>query len=76
MCGKLVSLVLVLLSLSLVSLAYAGLSEGAAACSRGEYARAYSELKPLAEQGNADAQWYLGVMSMTARVCRRTMPKR
>jgi hypothetical protein len=60
--GKLVLSVLVLLSLSIISNAYAGLSEGAAAYSRGEYTKAYSELKPLAEQGNADAQWYLGVM--------------
>ena len=63
MCEKLVSLALVVLSLSVVSLACAGLPEGEAAYSRGEYTRAYSELKPLAEQGNAEAQWYLGVMS-------------
>ncbi|MGO9020651.1 MAG: hypothetical protein ACLQVJ_20105 [Syntrophobacteraceae bacterium] len=62
MCGKLAPLVL-FVCLSLVSPACAGLPEGAAAYSRGEYAsRAYSELKLIAEQGNAEAQWYLGVM--------------
>jgi hypothetical protein len=52
----------VFLSLSVVSTACAGLPEGAAAYSKGEFAGAFAELKPLAEQGNADAQWYLGVM--------------
>lgn len=33
-----------------------------AAYSRGEYANAYSVFKPLAEQGNPDAECYLGVM--------------
>ncbi len=61
MCGKLAPLVL-FLCLLLVSPACAGLYEGAAAYSKGEYARAYSELKPLAEQGSPEAQWYLGVM--------------
>jgi TPR repeat protein len=61
MCGKSAPLVL-FLCLSLVSPACAGLYEGAAAYSKGEYARAYSELKPLAEQGSSEAQWYLGVM--------------
>ncbi len=62
MCRKLVSFAVVFLSLSIVSIACAGLPEGAAAYTKGEYARAYSELKPLAEHGNAEAQWYLGVM--------------
>lgn len=61
MSRKLAPLVL-FVCLSLVSPACAGLSEGAAAYTKGEYAIAYGELKPLAEQGNADAQWYLGVM--------------
>ena len=62
MCRKLVSLTVFFFSLRVVSFAYAGLPEGAAAYSKGEYARAYRELGPLAEQGNAEAQWYLGVM--------------
>jgi hypothetical protein len=57
-----VSFTVVFFSLSVVSAACAGLSEGAAAYSKGEYTRAYAELKPLAEEGNAEAQWYLGVM--------------
>ncbi len=48
--------------LSLVSPAYGGLLESATAYSKGEYTKAYSELKPLAEQGSPEAQWYLGVM--------------
>ena len=59
---KQVLFAMVFLSLSVVSAARAGLEDGAAAYTKGNYARAWSELKPLAEQGNADAQWYLGVM--------------
>lgn len=61
MCRKLVSLV-VLFSLSVVSIAYAGLTEGAVAYSKGDYPRALMELEPLAQKGNSDAQWYMGVM--------------
>ncbi len=44
------------------ALAYAGFDEGEAAYDRGDYARAYKEFRPLAEQGDADSQFYLGVM--------------
>ena len=40
----------------------AGLEEGRAARHRGDYATAINELRPLAEQGNAVAQWNLGIM--------------
>ncbi len=41
---------------------YAGFYEGFNAYNKGDYATALSELRPLAEQGDADAQYNLGVM--------------
>ncbi len=40
----------------------ADLDKGKTALIRGDYAAALTELTPLAEQGNATAQYYLGVM--------------
>ena len=40
---------------------------GEAAFERGDYANAYRELRPLAEQGGAGAQHYLGTMYATGR---------
>jgi len=56
-------LTVVFLLLSVVSAARAGLEDGAAAYTKGDYARAWFELKPLGERGNPEAEWYLGVMS-------------
>ena len=42
--------------------ASAGFKEGVAAYNRGDYRSAYRDFKPLAEQGDAYAQNYLGVM--------------
>ena len=42
--------------------AWAGWDEGKAAYDRGDYATAMRQWRPLAEQGNADAQFYLGFM--------------
>lgn len=42
--------------------AWAGLDEGVTAWKRGEYSAALRELRPLAEQGNAKAQFFLGEM--------------
>jgi hypothetical protein len=39
-----------------------GYDDGKAAYDRGDYVKAYKVFKPLAEQGDADAQWYLGLM--------------
>lgn len=50
-----------------VSVANAGLDEGKAAYERKDYATAISELQSLAEQGNADAESYLGLMYATGR---------
>jgi hypothetical protein len=47
----------------LVSPTYAGYDDAKTAYGKGDYARAYKELKPLAEHGDARAQFVLGVMS-------------
>jgi TPR repeat protein len=44
------------------ALAYAGFDDGKAAYVIGDYATAYKELKPLADQGNVEAQCMLGRM--------------
>lgn len=49
------------------AVAYAGFDEGKAAYDKGDYAKAYEEFKNLAEQGNADAQYKLGVMCATGQ---------
>ncbi len=49
-------------TLGLTAPAWAGLDEGAAAAKRGDHATALREWRPLAEQGNAKAQFNLGVM--------------
>ena len=43
--------------------AYAGLAEGLAAYDRADYAAALRELAPLAEKGDAAAQYRLGRMA-------------
>jgi len=51
------------LALALFGVAMAGpLEDGAAAFQRGDYATAMSFCRPLADQGNADAQALIGVM--------------
>ena len=53
----------VILSLMLTGGAFAGpLEEGLAAHERGDYATALRLFRPLGEQGNASAQYNLGVM--------------
>ncbi len=49
-------------TLALTAPAWAGFYEGVAAFKRGDYATAFREFRPLAEQGNANAQRNLGVM--------------
>jgi len=51
-----------LFSLSLFSIAYAGLNDGKSAYEKGDYTTAYKEFKTLAEQGNAEAQYQLAQM--------------
>ena len=40
----------------------AGLTEGVEAYERGDYVTAMKELRPLADQGNADAQFFMGLI--------------
>ena len=56
------ALLAAILSLSLTTSALAGFDEGWAAYERGDYATAYEEWLPVAEQGNATAQANLGSM--------------
>jgi TPR repeat protein len=41
---------------------HAGFDDGVTAYNKGDYATAYEEFKPLAEQGDAKSQYNLGVM--------------
>ncbi len=50
------------LLVALVGPVRAGFDEGVAAFERGDYATALKEFRPLAEQGNADGQFNLGLM--------------
>ncbi len=54
-------------TLGLTAPAWAGFDEGVAAYDRGDYATAIREWRPLAEQGNADAQFFLGFMYYKGR---------
>ncbi len=45
----------------------ANLKNGVDALNRGEYEDAYKVLRPLAEQGNAEAQFYMGHMYLTGQ---------
>ena len=49
-------------SLALAAPALADFEDGVAAIERGQYAAALKEFRPLAEQGHAAAQYYLGLM--------------
>jgi hypothetical protein len=55
-------LLLLLTALFMQPFAYAGFEEGVAAYQKGDYSTAFKELKPLAEQGYAQAQYNLGLM--------------
>lgn len=57
-------LLLVAVLIGFVALAHAGFDDGKAAYKKGDYAEAYKELKPLAQQGNAEAQFLLGDSGM------------
>jgi TPR repeat protein len=48
-------------------IAWAGMEEGLAAFNRGDFATAFKEWKPLAEQGDAEAQYNLGVLYQYGR---------
>ena len=57
---RLVLIIAILIGLA--APAWAGFAEGVAAYHRGDYETALRELRPLAEQGDADAQYNLGIM--------------
>ncbi len=52
----------VVLLVALAAPAWAGFDEGVAAYKRGDYATALREMRPLAEQGFAPAQYNLGII--------------
>jgi len=47
--------------------AWANVKTGVAAYKSGNYARAYNEFAPLANQGNKRAQYNLGILFLTGR---------
>ncbi len=57
---RVISAVIVLIGLA--APAWAGFDEGVAAYDRGEYPTALREWRPLAKQGDADAQYNLVIM--------------
>ena len=57
----------VALLITLATPSQADFQDGLAAFLRGDYATALQEFKPLAEQGDADAQFNLGVMYQKGR---------
>ncbi len=61
----------VVLFVLLAAPALAGLEEGWAAYERGDYASGLREWKPLAEQGTASAQYYIGFMYANGQGVRR-----
>lgn len=60
--SRLVALVLVAMLIAAPSPARAGLAEGLAAYGQADYATAFKELMPLAEKGDAVAQYKIGKM--------------
>jgi len=56
------TLIALFLSLSLMSIAYADVNDGLDAYNKGDYKSAVNEWRPLANQGDADAQSNLGWM--------------
>jgi TPR repeat protein len=64
----------VVLALGLAASVAAGpLEDGLAAYSRGDYATAMRLWRPLADRGEADAQFDLESCTKTVRACRRIM---
>ena len=47
--------------------------KGINAYDSGDYKTALAEWTPLAEQGDAEVQYYLGYMQTMAKVCQRTI---
>jgi TPR repeat protein len=64
-CWRLIVVAISLLSLP--AIAWGGLREGTAAYVRGDYAVAYREFLPLAQQGDSQAQFFIGQMYQLGR---------
>lgn len=62
-----VFLLIGLLLYSVPQIAEAGLESGLSAFEHGDYGTAYRELRPLAEDGDPKAQYYIGLMSYSGR---------
>jgi len=62
-----VFLSIVLLLCSIPQIAGAGLDSGVSAFERGDYPTAHQELRPLAENGDPKAQYYIGLMSYSGK---------
>lgn len=65
--GRKLTAALAVAALCIAIPARAGFEEGWAAYQRGDYATAFGELAPLAEQGHADARNYLGLIHAGGR---------
>ena len=59
---KIKCLLFIAVLVGFAAIAYAGRDEGKAAYNRGDYATAFKEFKSLADQGDAKAQYDLGLM--------------
>ncbi|MDP1948259.1 MAG: tetratricopeptide repeat protein [Nitrospirota bacterium] len=64
---KNILLILSILLLFMASPCFAGLNDGEAALESGDYATALQWFRPLADQGDADAQYNLGFLYATGR---------
>ena len=60
-------LVSFLISISLIGPSYADFQDGVNAYDQGEFVKAFYEFESLAENGIADAQYYLGYMFLTGK---------
>ena len=60
-------LVSFLISISLIGSSYADFQDGVNAYDQGEFVKAFYEFEPLAENGIADAQYYLGYMFLKGK---------
>ena len=64
-----------LLSVLLVGTASADFDAGLAAYEAGDYAAALHELRPLADEGDLDARFYLGEMHLQGKGVERDFQK-
>ena len=75
-CAKLLRASLMLVAIGGAATAGPLLEDAVAAYQRGDYATALRLWHPLAEQGDAEAQFHLGVMYESGQGGLRTTPRR